>query len=210
MASATERVTLASIVTPLAWRQPWTVAAQATTVDHISRGRFVLGVGIGDNAAAEGSRFRAPMSDRERASRVDEALEVIAALWSGEPVSRNGEFHLEQAELLPRPVPRPRIPIWIGGALTRPGPRARALRWDGACLYRIPGGWEDVTAVTFAGCGPTRSTEPRPPTPSLSSWVDEVAKPTSPPKCATSEPSPRLEPTGGTSTSTQPQPPRGP
>ena len=146
MASATERVTLASIVTPLAWRQPWTVAAQATTVDHISRGRFVLGVGIGDNAAAEGSRFRAPMSDRERASRVDEALDVIAALWSGEPVSRNGEFHLEQAELLPRPVARPRIPIWIGGALTRPGPRARALRWDGACLYRIPGGWEDVTA----------------------------------------------------------------
>ncbi len=80
MASATERVTLASIVTPLAWRQPWTVAAQATTVDHVSRGRFVLGVGIGDNAAAEGSRFRAPMSDRERASRVDEALDVIAAL----------------------------------------------------------------------------------------------------------------------------------
>jgi hypothetical protein len=68
MASATERVTLASIVTPLAWRQPWTVAAQATTVDQISRGRCVLGVGIGDNAAAEGSRFRAPMSDRERAA----------------------------------------------------------------------------------------------------------------------------------------------
>jgi len=141
-----ERVTLALIVTPLAWRQPWTVAAQATTVDHISCGRFVLGVGIGDNAAGEGSRFRAPMSDHERASMVDEALDVIAALWSGEPVSRNGKFHLEQAELLPRPVARPRIPIWIGGALTRPGPRARALRWDGACLYRIPGGWEDVTA----------------------------------------------------------------
>ena len=58
MASATERVTLASIVTPLAWRQPWTVAAQATTVDQIFRGRFVLGVGIGDNAAAEAASVR--------------------------------------------------------------------------------------------------------------------------------------------------------
>ena len=86
------------------------------------------------------------MSDRQRASRVDEALEVIAALWSGEPVSRDGKFHLQHAELLPRPIARPRIPIWIGGALRRPGPRARALRWDGACLYRIPDGWEDVTA----------------------------------------------------------------
>ena len=55
--------------------------------------------------------------------------------------------------------------------------------------------------MTFASCGPTRSIEPRPPTPSLSSWVDAVAKTTSPPKRATSEPSPRLEPTGGTSTS---------
>jgi alkanesulfonate monooxygenase SsuD/methylene tetrahydromethanopterin reductase-like flavin-dependent oxidoreductase (luciferase family) len=201
MASATERVTLASIVTPLAWRQPWTVAAQATTVDHISGGRFVLGVGIGDNAAAEGSRFRAPMSDRQRASRVDEALDVIAALWSGEPVSRNGEFHLEQAELLPRPVARPRIPIWIGGALTRPGPRARALRWDGACLYRIPGGWEDVTAGDVRQLRSDALNRAETPNPSLSSWVDAVAKTTSPPKSATSEPSPRLEPTGGTSTS---------
>jgi alkanesulfonate monooxygenase SsuD/methylene tetrahydromethanopterin reductase-like flavin-dependent oxidoreductase (luciferase family) len=69
MASATERVTLASIVTPLAWRQPWTVAAQATTVDHISGGRFVLGVGTGDNAAAEGSRFRAPSPTGQQGRR---------------------------------------------------------------------------------------------------------------------------------------------
>jgi hypothetical protein len=42
---------------------------------------------------------------------------------------------------------RPRIPVWVGGALTKPGPRRRALRWDGSCLYRIPteDGWEDVT-----------------------------------------------------------------
>jgi alkanesulfonate monooxygenase SsuD/methylene tetrahydromethanopterin reductase-like flavin-dependent oxidoreductase (luciferase family) len=201
MASATERVTLASIVTPLAWRQPWTVAAQATTVDQISRGRFVLGVGIGDNAAAEGSRFRAPMSDRERASRVDEALEVIAALWSGEPVSRNGEFHLEQAELLPRPVARPRIPIWIGGALTRPGPRARALRWDGACLYRIPGGWEDVTAGDVRQLRSDGLNRAETANPFTIVVGGRLAKTTSPPKSATSEPSPWLEPTGGTSTS---------
>lgn len=73
---------------------------------------------------------------------------MITRLWSSEIVSFDGRRHrLEHARLRLTPVRTPRIPIWVGGAMTKPGPRRRALQWDGACLYRIPTeqGWEDVT-----------------------------------------------------------------
>ena len=73
---------------------------------------------------------------------------MITRLWSGDPVSYAGTRHrLDDARMRPPPVTRPRIPIWVGGAMTKPRPRRRALRWDGACLYRIAPaeGWEDVT-----------------------------------------------------------------
>ncbi|HEX4225182.1 MAG TPA: LLM class flavin-dependent oxidoreductase [Pseudonocardiaceae bacterium] len=147
MAGATTRITLGTMVTPLPWRQPSSVAAQAMTIDQISGGRFVLGVGSGDTGGPD-ARFVESMSLKQRVERLDEGLEVIAALWSGEPVTHHGRhFHLDEALLLPRPVQRPRIPIWVGGQLTRPGPRARALRWDGACLYAAPpeDDWVDLT-----------------------------------------------------------------
>jgi len=84
----------------------------------------------------------------ERAELLDESLEVITRLWSGESVSFEGRrLRLDNAQLRPRPLARPRIPIWVGRAMTKTRPRQRALRWDGACLYRIPpaDGWEDVT-----------------------------------------------------------------
>jgi len=150
VAEATSRITLGTMVTPLPARHPPSIAIQALTVDHLSRGRLVLGVGLGDpepaNVAALGQTGTLP----ERAASLDESLEVITRLWSGDRVSFQGRHHrLHDAQFWPRPVTQPRIPIWIGGALTRPGPRRRALRWDGACLYRIPPtapqGWEDVT-----------------------------------------------------------------
>jgi alkanesulfonate monooxygenase SsuD/methylene tetrahydromethanopterin reductase-like flavin-dependent oxidoreductase (luciferase family) len=133
VAQATSRVLLGTMVTPLPLRHVATVAVQALTVDRLSGGRLALGVGSGDpdpaNLAAAGSTATA----RERAQRLDVSLATLTRLWD--------------AELRPSSLARPRIPIWVGGALTRPGPRRRALRWDGSCLYRIPTehGWEDVT-----------------------------------------------------------------
>lgn len=147
IAGATTRITLGTMVTPLPWRQPSSVAAQAMTIDQLSGGRFVLGVGSGDTGGPD-ARFVESMSLKDRVERLDEALDVIAGLWTGEPVTHHGRhFHLDQAVLLPRPVQRPRIPIWVGGQLGRPGPRARALRWDGACLYGAPpeDEWVDLT-----------------------------------------------------------------
>jgi alkanesulfonate monooxygenase SsuD/methylene tetrahydromethanopterin reductase-like flavin-dependent oxidoreductase (luciferase family) len=67
---------------------------------------------------------------------VDEALEVLTGLWSGQPFFYQGtHFQVSEIICLPRPVQQPRIPIWIGGGFPNPGPLRRAARWDGAVLY---------------------------------------------------------------------------
>ncbi|MFY9913321.1 MAG: LLM class flavin-dependent oxidoreductase [Nocardioidaceae bacterium] len=148
IAAATSRVTLGPMVAALPRRRPWTVASQAVTVDHLSGGRLVLGVGIGDTEPTNFSTFGETGDLRRRAAMLDESLDVITRLWSGAPVTFAGEhYELTDALLAPRPVQSLRIPIWVGGTLSRPRPRRRALKWDGACLYRIPqqDGWQDVT-----------------------------------------------------------------
>jgi alkanesulfonate monooxygenase SsuD/methylene tetrahydromethanopterin reductase-like flavin-dependent oxidoreductase (luciferase family) len=140
MAVRTKRVRLSTQITPLARRRPWKVACEATTLDHLSNGRAILGVGLGDNVTINDFSFSAfgeEMDAKRRAKMLDEALDILVGLWSGESFSYDGEFyHVNKVRLLPRPVQQPRIPIWIGGAYPLKGPTQRAARWDGACLYR--------------------------------------------------------------------------
>src|SRR5919108_2203842 len=91
---------------------------------------------------------RAEADARRRGEMLDEGLEIIAGLWSGEPFSFRGEhFVVEDVTFLPRPVQEPRIPIWIGGGYPNPRPTRRAARWDGSCLYKETHGgpWENMT-----------------------------------------------------------------
>ena len=140
MAMRTTRVKLSTQITPLARRRPWKVACEAMTLDHLSNGRVILGVGLGDNITANEPSFAAfgeEMDAKRRAKMLDEALQIIVGLWRGEPFSFDGEFyHVKEIKVLPRPVQMPRIPIWIGGGYPLKGPVQRAARWDGACLYR--------------------------------------------------------------------------
>jgi alkanesulfonate monooxygenase SsuD/methylene tetrahydromethanopterin reductase-like flavin-dependent oxidoreductase (luciferase family) len=142
MAMRTERVRLGTTVTPLARRRPWKVAAEAVAIDHLSGGRMILGVGLGDTGESVGSdpsftHFGEVTEARRRARMLDEALDIIAGLWRGEPFSYEGEFYqVKEVTMLPRPVQTPRIPIWVGGGYPLPGPVRRAARWDGSCLYR--------------------------------------------------------------------------
>jgi len=148
IAVATEWVALGTLVTPLPRRRAWKVAAEAMTLDHLSGGRMVLGVGSGDPNSDDFRSVGELTSARSRAAMLDEALQVVTGLWSGEPVSYHGT-HIDVTGVIlrPRPLQRPRIPIWVGGCLANKGPRERALRWDGACLYRVPPpDWEDLTA----------------------------------------------------------------
>jgi len=104
----------------LAERSGWKVAAEAMTVDHLSGGRMILGVGSGDPASVDMTRLGEAEAARTRAAMLDEALEVIDGLWRGEPLSFEGtHYSLDDITLRPRPLQQPRIPIWIGGQLTR-------------------------------------------------------------------------------------------
>jgi alkanesulfonate monooxygenase SsuD/methylene tetrahydromethanopterin reductase-like flavin-dependent oxidoreductase (luciferase family) len=119
------------MVTPLPRRRPWKLAREAASLDHLSNGRLILGMGIGDSPE-EFSRFGEEADPRVRARMLDEGLEVLTGLWSGEPFSHHGEhYRIDEALLLPRPVQQPRIPIWVGGTWPRKPPFRRAARWDG-------------------------------------------------------------------------------
>ena len=130
MAQATERVLLGTLVTPLARRRPWVVARHLITLDHLSGGRAVLGVGLGDPPDADFAAFGDPSDPRERAALLDEGLTIVDGLLRG-PLSHKGERYQVDSELLPRPVQRPRPPIWVAGVAPHPRPLARAQRWDG-------------------------------------------------------------------------------
>jgi alkanesulfonate monooxygenase SsuD/methylene tetrahydromethanopterin reductase-like flavin-dependent oxidoreductase (luciferase family) len=130
MAQVTQRVRLGTLVTPLARRRPWTVARHLTTLDHLSGGRAVLGVGVGEPSDDDFAAFGEPADQRERAAMLDEGLDVLDALFRG-PVSYNGKHYQVDTELLPRPVQQPRPPIWVAAVAPHRRPLARALRWDG-------------------------------------------------------------------------------
>jgi alkanesulfonate monooxygenase SsuD/methylene tetrahydromethanopterin reductase-like flavin-dependent oxidoreductase (luciferase family) len=144
MAVRTERILLGTAVTPLARRRPWIVARQAAAIDQLSEGRMVFGAGLGDVGDhvvrdASFTHFGEEDDARRRARMLDEALDIVAGLWSGEPFSYRGDhFTVEEVTFVPAPVQRPRIPIWIGGGYPKPGPTRRAARWDGSLLYGVP------------------------------------------------------------------------
>lgn len=153
-AAATERIRLFSLVTPLPRRRPWVLARQAVTLDHYCNGRLVLGVGIGEPPEPEFAAFGEPTDPRTRAAMLDEALEVITGMWSGEPFSFHGDHYtIRENVFLPRPLQEPRIPIWVAGAWPNKAPFRRAARWDGAApIATGPGGLglasvEDVRQV---------------------------------------------------------------
>ncbi|HWO94053.1 MAG TPA: LLM class flavin-dependent oxidoreductase [Dehalococcoidia bacterium] len=138
MATRTSRIRLGTMVTPLARRRPWKVAREATSLDHLSNGRVTLSVGLGD-ASTDSSfwKFKEELDDRRRAAMLDEALDIVAGLWTGEPFSYDGaHFKVDRVTFRPRPIQTPRIPIWVGGAYPNEGPMRRAARWDGANFYR--------------------------------------------------------------------------
>jgi alkanesulfonate monooxygenase SsuD/methylene tetrahydromethanopterin reductase-like flavin-dependent oxidoreductase (luciferase family) len=138
VAVSTERITLGAMIFPLARRRPWKVAREALTVDHLSGGRLVLPVGLG--AVDDGGFSRVTgeaRTARERAERLDEALAVLELAWSGEPFSYDGEHHkVTDLVIAPRPVQRPRIPVWVVGAWPSERSMGRAVRWDGLIPQR--------------------------------------------------------------------------
>ena len=136
IALRTRQVSLGTTVTPLPSRLPWQLARQAITLDHLSHGRLILGVGLGD---AQDHHFGEVTDIKQRAAMLDEGLDLLDGLMSGQPTSYQGIYYqADELTFLPGPVQRPRIPIWLGGYWPRKAPALRAARWDGFCPAKVP------------------------------------------------------------------------
>ena len=123
-APITSRIRLGTGVYLLALRAPAVAAKTAATLDVLSGGRLIFGVGVGGENPKEFELCGVP--HRERGARVTEGIEVVRTLWRDTPASFKGRFtSFEGVSIDPKPVQRPGPPIWIGGrseaALTRAG-----------------------------------------------------------------------------------------
>jgi len=131
IAARTERIRFGIMVNLLARRRAAKVARETVTLDVLSGGRLIVGAGLG-SLPAEFTAFGENADPRVRAARLDESLHLLDALWTGQPVTFHGEYlTATDVTMLPRPVQRPRIPIWCGGRWPNRPPFRRAARWDG-------------------------------------------------------------------------------
>jgi alkanesulfonate monooxygenase SsuD/methylene tetrahydromethanopterin reductase-like flavin-dependent oxidoreductase (luciferase family) len=138
MAMRTERVTLGAIVTPPSRRRPWKLARETMTLDRLSKGRLVLPVGLGALDDAAFGNVGEPTATKIRAELLDESLEILEGLWSGEPFAYNGRhYRFGPMTFRPTPLQRPRIPIWVVGAWPNERSMRRTLRYDGV-LAQVP------------------------------------------------------------------------
>ncbi len=132
MAAGTERLILGPMVTPLPRRRPTKLARETVTLDRLSGGRLILGVGIGWPPDVDFEQLGDSPDNRVRAAQLDEGLEVLTGLWSGERFDHHGEHYtVAGARFRPAPQQQPRIPIWVGGMWPHRPAFRRAARWDG-------------------------------------------------------------------------------
>ena len=125
IAARTTRLRLGTSIFLLPMHHPIDVAEQVATLDHISNGRVILGAGIGYRPN-EYEAFQLPF--RQRASRMDEALEILRTSWTEEAVSYHGRhFRFSEVTVLPKPLQQPHPPIWVGAVARAAQDRAARL-----------------------------------------------------------------------------------
>ncbi len=123
IAARTQRVRIGTAVMLTALRHPVHLAHSVATVDNISNGRIILGVGAGrgDNAMYVKEHATVGVPIRERADRMEEGLEILRALWTQPQVTHQGRYYpLEEVSLEPKPIQRP-VPIWVSSNLVKRG-----------------------------------------------------------------------------------------
>lgn len=144
VALCTERLRIGTMVTPLARRRPTKLARETVTIDRLSGGRLVLGVGLGGpetGAEPEFGWLGDETDNRIRAEKLDEGLEILVRLWSGSAVEFSGKhYRVHQTTFQPTPLQSPRIPIWVGGTWPGTLPFQRAARFDG--LFPANRNWD--------------------------------------------------------------------
>jgi probable F420-dependent oxidoreductase len=112
-AAVTTRVRIASDVVILPLRDPVLIAKTVASLDVLSGGRMIFGVGVGGDHPAEYAAMRVPLA--ERGARANESLEIVRGLWTNERFSYAGRHYtLQDVGIAPRPL-QPSLPIWVGG-----------------------------------------------------------------------------------------------
>ena len=138
---ATTRIKLGPMVTPVPRRRPQQLARQVSTLDNLSGGRVIFGAGLGGPIEDEYGSFGEPTNPRLLAEQLDEGLHLLDRYWSGRSVTHEGRHYCARdVTLLPRPVQRPRVPVWIGGFWPHHAPMRRAARWDGVVPLFVSAG----------------------------------------------------------------------
>ncbi len=137
IATATTRLRFGALVTPLPRRRPWVLARQIATLDRLSAGRLVAGIGVGDDGWSEFSSFGEAEDPVVRGEVLDEALDLLQNFLTGNEVHHHGRhFVVDTTALLPRPRQDP-LPIWAACRWPHRKPLARAARLQG-CFPIFP------------------------------------------------------------------------
>jgi alkanesulfonate monooxygenase SsuD/methylene tetrahydromethanopterin reductase-like flavin-dependent oxidoreductase (luciferase family) len=137
LAARTSTVRLGTTITAVPRRRPQELARQVVALDRLSDGRAVLGVGLGE-PPDEYTSYGDTSDRRDLAARLDEGLEVLAGLWTGEPFDHRGDHYtVEDAQFVPRARQEPRVPVWTSCVVQNEATLSRAARWDGVILAAL-------------------------------------------------------------------------
>jgi alkanesulfonate monooxygenase SsuD/methylene tetrahydromethanopterin reductase-like flavin-dependent oxidoreductase (luciferase family) len=132
LALRTSKIRIGAMLTAVNRRRPWKLARESVTVDHLSNGRLIIPVGLGAMDDGGYTKVGEPQDRKQRAELLDEGLDILEGLWTGKPFQYKGKhYQIGEMTFLPRPVQRPRIPIWVVGAWPSARSMGRALKYDG-------------------------------------------------------------------------------
>jgi alkanesulfonate monooxygenase SsuD/methylene tetrahydromethanopterin reductase-like flavin-dependent oxidoreductase (luciferase family) len=152
IAVKTDRIKIGALVTPLARRRPWKLARETVSLDHLSSGRLIFGIGLGGSSgqSVEWENFGEVVDLLNRAAKMEESLDILLGLWSGKPFSYKGKFFdVKESIFLPAPFQQPRIPIWVAGTWPHKAPFQRAAKWDGVVpIFNPQSGQTQLSQMT--------------------------------------------------------------
>ena len=152
-AMATHRIRLGTMITPAPLRRPWRLASESLALERLSEGRLTLGLGAG--AVWMGWQgFPDEVTDtKARAEMLDETIDLLTLFYQREPFDYDGKHYHVKLSLLdkqyypPRPVQRPRIPLWVVGIWPHKKSMRRVLKCDGVIVEKMTPEGESAAAT---------------------------------------------------------------
>ena len=154
-AMSTQRIRLGTMIIPAPLRRPWRLASESLALERLSEGRLTLGLGAGAVWMGWQSFPDVVTDTKARAEMLDETIDLLTLFYQREPFDYDGEHYHVKLTLLdemyypPRPVQRPRIPLWAVGIWPRMKSMRRVLKCDGVFVEKMnPEGQSEAVTPT--------------------------------------------------------------